>query len=537
MNNAHNAYANTVRIILVLVILGTLWVSFDGLHYWHDIRFMYATSQFSMQDILSGQFNPHQAWGPINEKSAAGFYSSKVLHIALLSALFAFIQPQDGGLALAVFLSAVFVYLAVLAGYRLFLRILPSGNTAFLAVISMLVAPITPYLAGKLLSEITSLLFVTVAILFLLKSQNVQGRKYYSLAVVSGVFLALASLARLDSIIGVFGFVVANMLVPLYNNNRSRAMLTYFVAFLVLVGTYISVNTLSGIHYDELYEYFRAFTGAGQKSTAMSFLGIAMFGGFIYLTAAIGFFSKKKRLVAFFAIWLLGAWIPMLTITWQYMVEPRYLIQGILPLAGLSALGLEFLLQYVNLEKTGRKAVLVLMAVMVTGTNYLVVRLMPYELDRPAILSAVHNIQITDKNAQILVPWSYTDFNFLRVMLPDAPVYNVNSPEGVVSDQENVLLWEQRFRRWYGDSFVSEPKQLDEIMEKGPVYYLGWKVYPPVQNIQAFVKETGLTSLQALIERIELKNHLEQSWVWSIPGLKFILAGRSGQYEYYRLVN
>ena len=83
MNNAHNAYANTVRIILVLVILGTLWVSFDGLHYWHDIRFMYATSQFSMQDILSGQFNPHQAWGPINEKSAAGFYSSKVLHICI----------------------------------------------------------------------------------------------------------------------------------------------------------------------------------------------------------------------------------------------------------------------------------------------------------------------------------------------------------------------------------------------------------------------------------------------------------------------
>jgi len=75
---------------LVLGILGliTLWLSLDGKHYWHEIRFMYAATQFSMDEILSGVFNPHQVGGKIDEIGAGGFYLTKVMHLVLLKELF-----------------------------------------------------------------------------------------------------------------------------------------------------------------------------------------------------------------------------------------------------------------------------------------------------------------------------------------------------------------------------------------------------------------------------------------------------------------
>ena len=447
VDNKHNVPSNVRWFLPLLIMFGTLWVAIDGLHYWHDIRFLYSTSKFELTDVLSGIFNPHQAWAPVSELSAAGFYDSKALHLMVLSSVFSFASPHEGGMAMVIFISVLLMGISVVLSYWFFSIILPTKKLAVFAMISLLLAPVVPYLAGKLLSEITSLFLIVFAFLFLTAAQLSRDKNRIFLAAICGVFLTLACLSRADSLFGFVGFTAASIIVPFRQIQRSQVVLTLFIALSVLMIAYPIILKLFGIQLISLSEYFKAFIGAGQKSVVMSLMSIVSFGGFVYIAAGIGLFHSSKRFVYFFSVWLLVVWIPVAAITWHYMVEPRYLIQGLLPLAGLSALGLDVLLNRLFvLTDYGRKITVTLLAVLVIGFNYIVVRLMPYELDRPAILSAVREIQSLDSDARILVPWSYSDFNFLRVMLPDASIYNVNSPEVGATELENNLLWKRRLQ-------------------------------------------------------------------------------------------
>lgn len=522
--------------LFTIILIGAVFVAFDGLHYWHDIRFMYATSQFDIQAILSGKFNPHQAWSAVNEEGAAGFYDSKMLHIILLHAVFTVLKPNEGGLQLVVALSFLTVSASIYFSYRFFAQLFASRDLMFYSVSSMLLAPIMLYISGKLLSEITSFLLSTVGLLLLIKAKSAGNRNGFRLASVSGIFIALASLARLDSIFGVVGYAVASIVVPTEKCGRRRTIRLFLIASSVSAMSYAAVIALSGIQPDAINNYYHAFTSAGQKSKLMSLMGFATFGGAVLVTAIIGLFSNRIRLVAFFALWFVATLVPVTVIAWQYMIEPRYLIQGILPLVGLSALGVELVGGYFSLATAARKLLLAGVVTMVIGINYIVVRLMPYELDRPAALAAVASIQQIDENAKILIPWSYTDFNFFHVMLPDARIFNVNSPPPA-TDSNNMVLWELRFTTWYGDAYVQNADTLEELLEDGPVYYLGWEVYPPIQNIQDFADKFGLTTLTRIIRKIELTNHLEQSWLWDSPVFSMTFAGRVGQYHYFKVVS
>ena len=95
------------RLLISFLFIGSifLWQSMDSHLYWHEVRFLYASTQFSMSELLSGVFNPHQMGGPIDEVGAGGFYLAKALHIWLLKQLFANINPASGGFTLATWIS------------------------------------------------------------------------------------------------------------------------------------------------------------------------------------------------------------------------------------------------------------------------------------------------------------------------------------------------------------------------------------------------------------------------------------------------
>jgi hypothetical protein len=169
------------------------------------------------------------------------------------------------------------------------------------------------------------------------------------------------------------------------------------------------------------------------------------------------------------------------------------------------------------------------------GLNYLFVRLMPYELDRPAMLGAVAAIKEVDPNASILVPWSYTDYNFLRLVSPDTKIFNVNSSLNSSLDKSVETEWNTRFQRWYGEKYIVEQTKVDELLKNGPVYYLGWRVYPPVQNIRDFAATIGWQRLISILDNLQMKDHRKESWLWDSPGFNMQYSGRSGQYEYYRV--
>ena len=219
------------------------------------------------------------------------------------------------------------------------------------------------------------------------------------------------------------------------------------------------------------------------------------------------------------------------------MVEPRYLVQAVFPLAGLGGLGMEALYTKVDFSRRGRLAGITCLLLVILGANEVIVRLMPYELDRPALLEAVREIQAKDVNAYILVPWAYTDFHFLRLMLPDVPIFNVNMARPYTGGPELLTAWKERYDSWYGDRYVAGTGRIHEMLAESPVYYLGWRTYPPLQNVRNFFRYIGLNSLDQLLGQLDLLNHLAQSEVWDAPDLRLEPAGHSGQYEIFRVQN
>lgn len=522
-------------LITVFLILGVLFVALDGHHYWHDIRFAYAVTEFSLAEVFAGAFNPHQAWTVSNEVSSSGFYASKMLHLALLNTLFTTVDPDVGGFNLAVALSVVTMICTVVLAYLLYIQLLRSKKIALFAIVCALLAPIFPYLSGKFLSENTSLLFVVASLVLMMSANKAVAGKSTLLAISSGLFLALAGLARLDSLFGPIGFFAALVIIPLDNCNRSTLNRNILIALATFIVVYFSILKAAGLGIEILYDYFLVFVNAGQKSVLMSLIGIATFAGTVYILAFAGLFSKQTQIVRFFILWLTITVLPALFITWNYMVEPRYLIQSLLPLCGLAALGIDHIKN--NLSAKGKNIIVlsITFVMMTMGLNYLFVRLMPYELDRPAMLGAIAAIKEVDRNASILVPWSYTDYNFLRLVSPDTNIFNVNSSVSTPLSEHVEAEWKTRFQRWYGGQYIAEQVTVGELIKSGPVFYLGWRVYPPVQNIRDFASAIGWSRLIIILDNLQMKDHRKESWLWSSPEFNMQYAGRSGQYEYYRV--
>ena len=531
MTNLHQSF-NKYFLIGTLAII-TLWLALDGNHYWHDIRFLYASSQFTMKEILSGAFNPHQLGGSIDEISASGFYLAKVLHIWLLQTLYKWISPEVRGLNISVWFSVLCIGVTIIISYQFFSAIFENKHQAQLAVCCLLLSPIIPYLAGKLLSEVTSFLLITISIWVFYKAIEVQKAKIWGLLVISGIFLLLACLARLDIIICFLGFLTTLFITTPKKEKRINLLKTGFIIFLIFILGYLLTIYSLKAELITLIRYFRSFTSSEMKPGIMSIFGILTFGGVLYILASVALFSQGKKNFLLLITWfLLSSGFAILT-TWNYMVEPRYLIHGLLPLAGLGGLGLDVLWEKIK-HIRGREVLIIILLAIVTLINSIIIRLMPYELDRPSIITAVNQIMKLDNEPTILIPWSYTDFHFLYIMFPAISIYNVNLPRQNRRLTLSDKVWLKSFDKWYGKAYISTPYKLEKILSNKSVYYLGWGKLPFVEYAKKIVKFFGFKKVADFIDTIPLKNHLSESWIWHSSDYHLEMVGRCGQYEYYK---
>jgi hypothetical protein len=394
--------------------------------------------------------------------------------------------------------------------------------------------PIVPYLAGKILSEVTALLLVATSIWALTLSVETDRYGVAYFVVLSGMLLSLAALARLDIVLSFIGFFVAAVLIKHTNSQRTRLIKLGFIILALSAVGYVATIYLLGAELRALIIYFDEFTGAANRPTEMSLLGIVTFGGVIYCFSLIGLFHPDRKRKLFLVVWFLLAAGSSVALTCGYMVEPRYLVHGLIPFAGLGALGIDVI--YQRIERLSTNEVIVSMSVVsILLINTLILDLMPYELDRREILQAVHQIQELDGEAAILIPWTYTDFNFLFLVKPDSPIYNVNFPNKKWDSSPSTIAWKDRLEGWYGEAYVDSPVKLRQITMKRPVYYLGWRKYPPAENAKKMLEFFGFKFLSNLVENLPLRDHLTESWVWYFPEYSFQPVGRCGQYEYYRL--
>ena len=521
-------------VVALIAVAGWLFLSLDGRHYWHDVRFLFATTQFSFGDVLDGRFNPDQSWTRVDEQGSAGFYASKVGHLWLLRTIYALVPPGDGGVEVAVAFSVICVLaIAVAAGF-LIGRIAESPGIRWTGVVAFLLMPVTAYMAGKQIAEVTALLFTTCGLLLLVDGRTGAGRRVPLRMLGCSALLLLALSARLDSAFGIAGFFIASVCVtpdPVTRRNRIASMAVLMAA---LALTYVGLVFAIGSSPYEYARYLLALIRAPNRPAVMSALSIVTFAGIMLPLAAMSLLSVRRRAVAFFAIWWIAAWLPAIVITSAFMVEPRYLAQGLVPLTGLVVLGVEALATRVPRLARPTPAALVVVLVLLP-IDWLTIRLMPNELDRPRILAAVERITAQEPDAAILVPWAYTDFHFLRSVLPDADIYSVHSPERlhVMGDLETE--WHERYRRWYHGRHITDSDSLLALMRARPVYYLGWHRYPPVEFARDAAARAGLQPVVSALQGLDLLDHLETSWVRSWRNAQFEPVGSSGQYVYFRL--
>jgi len=335
--------------LIIVTILAVLFglVSSDGLHYWHEVRFLYATWEFPLSEILAGKFNPHQLGGEINEESAAGFYSTKLLHLTFLKVLFSLVPPSRGGFVLASWISIGVILIVSLLTLRIFSKIGRDCIDPWLAAACFIMAPVSPYLAGKVLSEVDALLFLALSILaFLLAFEG--DKIKFGWSVGSGIFLLLAGLARVDIIIGFGSFWVSLYLFGQDNFRRKRLCIGGAVVTIIFLVGYLSIFIFLDLNPKVLVVYFLNFIGLSTKSIPMSVWGMMSFGGIVYLFAICSIFSAHRKAFVIFFAWFALASLPMILITANYMIEPRYLVNAIIPLAGLGALGLNKIVEMIR---------------------------------------------------------------------------------------------------------------------------------------------------------------------------------------------
>lgn len=516
-----------IHLPLAIALVLFAWLAIDNHHYWHEARFLFATTNFTNDAIFDGVFNPHQVGNEIDELESGGFYSAKFLHIVYLDALFQIVEPAEGGWGVAVGLSFLLILLSgwLIAGT---VSLVGAGDVGRLPIfILFLCLPVTAYLAGKLLSEVTALVFVAAGFstLFLAKYP---GRTKFLIAVLAtALCIALTASSRLDMVICFPAFLLGWLASCPQPELKGRIAKAAALSLVLAVPLYLAAITLFGIELPAVAHYFGDFIELQPKSLPMSALGVASFGGAMYLLAMFSLrgFGRTEK---FAAIWFGLTFFPMLVLSANYVVEPRYLTASVLPLLALAAAALTKI-------PTGRMptALLAMVAtIAVLLGNKLVLLTMPYELDRSALAATISEIERTEEDPVILIPWSYTDFNWLSVMMPDRNIFNVHAPAG---DGTNLSPeWRLRLQAWYGHRWLEGPSGLDQLLANGKTaHYIGWRWYPPAENLAAMGRRIRVTSIPKIIENLGLQDHREESWLWGTDLLEDQPSIRTGQYEAY----
>ena len=522
------------HLVVISALFGAVALTgFDGNQYWHDVRFTYGAAKFGIEELADGKFNPDQLGGEIDEPASGGFYIAKILHIILIKGIFLLVPPHEGGFVVCAWALIGVFYLTVLGSYVFYQHMLHDDRLALFSTICLVLAPISGYLAGKVLAETLSLFLLTGGLTLVVIGLDKTGRRWAIWALFGGILLLGATLARVDILISVVGFLLALLLVG-NAEQRARLLIMLTVGAASWLVAYAFFVSLFGGGIEKLAAYFLSFVQSERKNVLMSIVGVLTFGGIVYILGLVGAFHTEKRRWGIFAIWFgISAGISI-AITQNFMVEPRYLVPGLLALGGCGGFGVAYVLNRIKFRIL-RLGVTIVGLGVVLVINWVVYGIMPYELNRFSITKAVAMINGHASDPAILIPWSYTDFHFLSMVRPDLDLYNVNS---LIKEERRVEVgreWKKRLVGWYGDRYLSNDNQIDELLDKQDVFYLGWGKYPPLDKAMSLAKRIGMTGIAGTLARLPMKNHLGESWLWHSSHYELSLVGETGQYRYYRV--
>ncbi len=499
---------------LIVTFLVLSWS--DG-HYWDEYYYLYSVLVHSPAELLrfEGQ----------TQHLPAGFFSEKLGHVVLLDRLTGIMGGGERTLYAIQVLYALMVVGFVAAAYGLMLELFRDLRAAVAALV-LLFSPLALYLSFKVMSEVPSLLFVTLGSWGFVRSFRPGSLRDQTVSLVLAIVgLALGMLCRFTMIVSFAGLGLALLLAGDERFDRRRLFGRLVVVGLAVVALHVGTVYLAGgsVHH----------TGAHIHDVISSHPPLQR----VY---ALGLFVQSFALLLPFAWiqrserrpWLAIAWLIVAALPFLLGHEPRYYAPALVPLAIVTAAGLRGAADALFPAKW-RYAWAGLLAVVVLVNRLVLVPLMPYEVNQARLLETFEGVHSRAPEATYLVPWS-SDFSLLRFAFPGANVVlcltgSASSRLGMTGERGQLSAPD---KWWAGtEYYVGNDSAL--MRRPKPWYYIGWDRNPSALRLQRLLGYVGLGDLMR--KGPELHNHLEESWIWSDESWRLIPRGQVAQYQVYEV--
>jgi len=525
-------------ILLGVAVFLHLLMAMDGHLYWHDVRYLYATSHYGLSDLLAGEWNP-QYGSDLDGPTSGAFYLTKIVLLVALKGLWQLAPPASGGAAAAAVISLLLgiatalLLTRLLAGEAMESPGLPRG-----AAVLLLVSPTLPWMGGKLVAEALALPLALTCLLAARAAIRAEAsnRRWLLMTVATLAYLAAIS-ARVNISVLVAGFFAAEALATASPGGKRRAWWLSAAAILIQGIWLAALFGATGVGWTGFAGYFRDFA-SGTRGSLVSVLGLLAAFGTLTPLALVSLAGPRTRQRRLLLAWLAFTLLPTLAVVSLYQVEARYLVAPLVPLAGLAWLGLvrvAGLLGWMSGTRARRGLLAVVLATAVVLPNAVCLSVLPYEIDGTALRELMEGQELTSPGATLLVPWAYSDFHYLVTLWPDRTIAFVHRPR---RDGRLVVyseVWRERLRRWYGSRFVDSRDDLEPSLGTGPVYYLAWGRHPPLERWAERLSRAGLPSLSERVLSLAGMSHGDQSWVVQEPDLELVPVSSTGQYTLYRV--
>jgi hypothetical protein len=255
--------------------------------------------------------------------------------------------------------------------------------------------------------------------------------------------------------------------------------------------------------------------------------------GVLWLLLPIALLSPRRREVGFMGVWFVVATAPFVLVFYE-QIEPRHIMVNLAAATGLFALALEVLrtrlASWSDLRPVYKSVVASILVLIVMGTNWLALTLMPYEIELKPLTAMLGKLDARygAGNYTVLVPWTISEFYAIRDIWPGVDVRTV---EVMMEDEkpEHEPRRDLRDLHHRGRNIES----LDELSKvHRPLVFLGMQRRFAADSIDLL--QQASPSLGArLTKRFQVADQLYTSdsrWFWGSPRVHLQPIGQVGHY-------
>jgi hypothetical protein len=494
------------------------WLALDWRLHQDEPSYLYIGAFLPLDAILAGDFQP---------SGIEGHYMSRLLHVLLVHALTRVTGPGMLALTLTIAIYLVLLLASAWLTILVLAELMPGAARLGTAVLLMAFTPVYLFLAFKTLPETPAFFFSSLAALALLRSLH--GRAALWLSVSCCSLVAVAFFKNNMALLWI-SLVGALLLVPPVPLSRMR-----LVGHAVIAGGGALVLSLISLFLADIelarYVGVGAMALAKHEPFVVTLLNVGLEGGAFFIALPLALLSRQRRSTLFFATWFVLSSAPLFLI-FSY-VEFRYLATNLIALTGLIWLAAEALRpRLIHRWEQRRPSLLCFGAASVfavAGSNALALAIMMHEVRMDHLADVVERLdRAYGPDYAILVPWTFTNFHYLRFVYPDRQIYSVQS---VFEDYRSAVWWRQMQDRYYGKQVI---RSMDELTTFGSkLVYLGYDENFSVANLRTVVSFVPFLGLERQFQKARFINHLAMSWMWEDPNVILTERFRRGYYRVY----